>query len=227
MGDDPNPGGNKNSQDTESMSLELWDTVTNEIKVVGQPPVNDNDNAILFRPMILTLGEDSILFTGGSITRNGNAMDHDGKIFQYTCGTPGKWESRGTLNPPLVSRQMYGIYTIKEESQNQKNILNTCACPPERPVELAGVCNKCELNEIPVAGICCLEGQVNDMGICKDTCPPERPIQVAGVCGKCSLDNVDVGGICCLEGQVNVEGLCKDTCPPERPLNLAGVCNSK
>ena len=130
MGDDPNPGGNKNSQDTESMSLELWDTVTNEIKVVGQPPVNDNDNAILFRPMILTLGEDSILFTGGSISRNGNSVDHDGEIFQYTCGTG--WESKGMLDPVLESRQMYGIYSIKDDTPlKQKEILNVCK--DERP----------------------------------------------------------------------------------------------
>ena len=125
VGDEP---GETRGQDTESMSLELWDTVTNEITEVANPPGLEND--VLFRPMILTLGEDSILFTGGSISRNGNAEDHNGEVFQYTCGTPGKWESRGELNPPLVSRQLYGIYTIKEESQNQKNILSACAEEP-------------------------------------------------------------------------------------------------
>ena len=125
MGDDPSPGGKNGSRDTESMSLELWDTVTNEIRVVGQPPVNDNDNAILFRPMILTFGEDSILFTGGSIN---NEVDYKDEIYQYTCGTG--WASRGNLFPALVSRQQYGTYTVKEGSPNQKAIFSACAEEP-------------------------------------------------------------------------------------------------
>ena len=80
------------------------------------------------------------------------------------------------------------------------------------------------MNKVYVGGICCLEGEVNDLGVCKDTCSPERPIQVAGICGRCSLPNVDVGGICCPEGQVNDDGLCKDTCSPDKPINLAGIC---
>ena len=124
MGDLP---GETRGQDTESMMMELWDTVTNTIIEVEQPPGLEND--ILFRPMILTFGEDSILFTGGSIN---NAEDHDGEIFQYTCdGTPsGTWERRGYLNPALVSRQMYGTYTINEEKQNQRKILSTCSEEP-------------------------------------------------------------------------------------------------
>ena len=105
--------------DTQSMRMELWDTVNNEITEVEQPPGLEND--VLFRPMILTFGEDSILFTGGSIN---NSVDYDGDIFQYTCGKG--WKSKGKLNPRLESRQMYGIYTIKEKSQKQKDILNVC-----------------------------------------------------------------------------------------------------
>ena len=120
MGDLP---GETRGQDTESMMMELWDTVTNEITEVEQPPGLEND--ILFRPMILTFGEDSILFTGGSIN---NAIDYDGEIFQYTCGTG--WASRGNLFPALVSRQQYGTYTVKEGSPNQKAIFSACAEDP-------------------------------------------------------------------------------------------------
>ena len=42
---------------------------------------------------------------------------------------------------------------------------------------------KCALNKVFVGGICCPEGQVNDLGVCKDTCPPSRQFIVAGVCG--------------------------------------------
>ena len=120
MGDLP---GETRGQDTESMMMELWDTVTNTIIKVEQPPGLEND--ILFRPMILTFGDNSILFTGGSIN---NAINYDGEIFQYTCGTG--WASRGNLNPALVSRQQYGTYTIKEDSPNQKAIFAACAEEP-------------------------------------------------------------------------------------------------
>ena len=120
MGDLP---GETRGQDTESMMMELWDTVTNEITEVEQPP--GLENVILFRPMILTFGEDSILFTGGSIN---NAIDYDGETFQYTCGTG--WASRGNLFPALVSRQQYGTYAVKEGSPNQKTIFTACAEEP-------------------------------------------------------------------------------------------------
>ena len=106
--------------DTQSMRMELWDTVDNKITEVEQPPGLEND--VLFRPMISTFGDDSILFTGGSID---NSADHDGEVFQYTCGTG--WESKGMLDPVLESRQMYGIYSIKDDTPlKQKEILNVC-----------------------------------------------------------------------------------------------------
>ena len=82
----------------------------------------------------------------------------------------------------------------------------------------------CELNQAEVGGICCPEGQVNDLGSCEDTCPPHRPINIKGVCGKCGLGEAAVGGICCPEGNVNDEGACQDSCPPIRPISVAGVC---
>ena len=81
----------------------------------------------------------------------------------------------------------------------------------------------CALNKVFVGGICCPEGQVIDLGVCKDTCPPSRPSQIAGVCGRCSLPNVDVGGIRCPEGQVNDLGECKEFCIPPR-VNNDGSC---
>ena len=120
MGDQPDE---TRGDDTESMSLELWDIDTDTTTVVEQPPGLTND--VLFRPVILTLGEDSILFTGGSI--NG-ANDYEGEIYQYTCGTG--WASRGNLFPALVSRQQYGTYTVKEGSPNQKAIFSACAEDP-------------------------------------------------------------------------------------------------
>ena len=51
-------------------------------------------------------------------------VDHDGEIFQYTCGEG--WERKGQLDPQLESRQQYGTYTINDESQKQKDILNVC-----------------------------------------------------------------------------------------------------
>ena len=121
MGDQPDE---TRGDDTESMSLELWDIDTDTTTVVEQPPGLTND--VLFRPMISTFGDNSILFTGGSIN---NAEDHDGEIFQYTCdGTPsGTWEPKGMLDPVLESRQMYGIYSIKDDTPlKQKEILNVC-----------------------------------------------------------------------------------------------------
>ena len=80
------------------------------------------------------------------------------------------------------------------------------------------------MNQAEVGGICCPEGQVNDLGSCEDTCPPHRPISIKGVCGKCGLGEAAVGGICCPEGNVNDEGACQDSCPPIRPISVAGVC---
>ena len=34
--------------------------------------------------------------------------------------------------------------------------------------------NSCETHKVSVGGICCLDGQVNDNGICRDTCSPAR-----------------------------------------------------
>ena len=117
MGDQPDE---TRGDDTESMSLELWDIDTDTTTVVEQPPGLTND--VLFRPMISTFGDDSILFTGGSIN---NEEDHDGEVFQYTCRTG--WESKGMLEPALESRQMYGIYSINDNTPlKQKEILNVC-----------------------------------------------------------------------------------------------------
>ena len=104
----------------DTVEMELWDTVTNEITPVNHPPGFETKK--FFRPMISTFGEDSILFTGGSIN---NEEDHDGEVFQYTCGTG--WESKDMLDPVLESRQMYGIYSIKDDTPlKQKEILNVC-----------------------------------------------------------------------------------------------------
>ena len=123
--------------------MELWDTVTNEVTKVDHPPgFVDTKTGFegqpkrFFRPTILTFGEDSILFTGGLIKfgevtcNDANAPcqeDYDGEIWKYTCGTG--WNMQGTLNPILESRQQYGIYTINEQSDMQKNILNVCGTP--------------------------------------------------------------------------------------------------
>ena len=128
VGDNRNSGvGGDASVPVDVYEMELWDTVANTITAVPHPPGFESKK--FFRPMISTFGDNSILFTGGSIN---NEEDHDGEIFQYTCdGTPsGTWESRGYLNPALVSRQMYGTYTINEEKQNQRKILSTCSEEP-------------------------------------------------------------------------------------------------
>ena len=126
MGDNRNSGvGGDASVPVDTLEMELWDTVTNTITAVPHPPGFETKK--FFRPMISTFGDNSILFTGGSIN---NAEDHDGEIFQYTCGTG--WESKGMLEPALESRQMYGIYSIKDDTPlKQKEILNVCK--DERP----------------------------------------------------------------------------------------------
>ena len=116
----------------DTLEMELWDTVTNTITpitAVPHPPGFQTKK--FYRPMISTFGDNSILFTGGSIN---NEEDHDGEVFQYTCdGTPlGTWAKRGMLDPVLESRQMYGIYSIKDDTPlKQKEILNVCK--DERP----------------------------------------------------------------------------------------------
>ena len=121
MGDNRNSGvGGDASVPVDVYEMELWDTVGNTITAVPHPPGFETKK--FFRPMISTFGDNSILFTGGSIN---NAEDHDGEIFQYTCGTG--WESKGMLDPVLESRQMYGIYSIKDDTPlKQKEILNVC-----------------------------------------------------------------------------------------------------
>ena len=121
MGDNRNSGvGGDASVPVDVYEMELWDTVANTITAVPHPPGFESQK--FFRPMISTFGDNSILFTGGSIN---NAEDHDGEIFQYTCGTG--WESKGVLDPVLESRQMYGIYSIKDDTPlKQKEILNVC-----------------------------------------------------------------------------------------------------
>ena len=121
MGDNRNSGvGGDASVPVDVFEMELWDTVENTIIAVPHPPGFETKK--FFRPMISTFGDNSILFTGGSIN---NAEDHDGEIFQYTCGTG--WESKGMLDPVLESRQMYGIYSIKDDTPlKQKEILNVC-----------------------------------------------------------------------------------------------------
>ena len=125
MGDNRNSGvGGDASVPVDVFEMELWDTVANKITAVPHPPGFETKK--FFRPMISTFGDDSILFTGGSIN---NEEDHDGEIFQYTCdGTPsGTWVSKGMLDPVLESRQMYGIYSIKDDTPlKQKEILNVC-----------------------------------------------------------------------------------------------------
>ena len=126
MGDNRNSGvGGDASVPVDVFEMELWDTVANKITPVPHPPGFQDKK--FFRPMISTFGDNSILFTGGSIN---NAEDHDGEIFQYTCGTqgtPGTWKSKGMLDPVLESRQMYGIYSIKDDTPlKQKEILNVC-----------------------------------------------------------------------------------------------------
>ena len=89
MGDNRNSGvGGDASVPVDVYEMELWDTVTNTITAVNHPPGFETNK--FFRPKITTFGEDSILFTGGSID---NAVDHNGEIFQYTCGAG--WESKG------------------------------------------------------------------------------------------------------------------------------------
>ena len=119
MGDNRNSGvGGDASVPVDTLEMELWDTKTNTITAVPHPPGFETKK--FFRPMISTFGDNSILFTGGSIN---NAEDHDGEIFQYTCGTG--WESKGILDPVLGSRQMYGIYSINDNTPlKQKEILN-------------------------------------------------------------------------------------------------------
>ena len=121
MGDNRNSGvGGDASVPVDVYEMELWDTVANKIIAVPHPPGFETKK--FFRPMISTFGDNSILFTGGSIDNN---VDHDGEVFQYTFGTG--WESKGMLDPVLESRQMYGIYSIKDDSPlKQKEILNVC-----------------------------------------------------------------------------------------------------
>ena len=89
------------------------------------------------------------------------------------------------------------------------------------------MCGQCELDKVPVGGICCFEGSVNDNGECQDSCSPERPIIIHGVCGRCELNRVPIGGICCLEGQVNDNGECRDSCtPPLIEKDETGVCGN-
>ena len=127
MGD--NTGG-VSGADVDTVEMELWDTVTNTIIPVDHPPGFETKK--FFRPMISTFGDNSILFTGGSINiaESGSAdnmVDHDGEVFQYTCGSPGTWESKGMLDPVLESKQMYGMYSIKDDTPlKQKEILNVC-----------------------------------------------------------------------------------------------------
>ena len=99
----------------------------------------------------------------------------------------------------------------------------TCVCNDKYTGMDCSLKITCALDKVFVGGVCCYEGQVNDLGVCKDTCPPSRPSQIAGVCGRCSLPNVDVGGICCPEGQVNDLGECKEFCIPPR-VNNDGSC---
>ena len=117
MGDNSPEGGKH------TFEMELWDTVTNEVKSVNHPPGFEAKRFL--RPMISVFGENAILLTGSKVfSGTDEGTDHDGEIFQYTCGEG--WKSKGKLSPQLESRQQYGTYTINDKSQKQKDILNAC-----------------------------------------------------------------------------------------------------
>ena len=87
------------------------------------------------------------------------------------------------------------------------------------------------MNENPLGGICCPEGQVNDGGKCADNCSPERPVITEDKPGICQCPNSMVmysfrgQAKCCNEGQVLSEGECEDRCPAGMPLPVDGICS--
>ena len=84
-------------------------------------------------------------------------------------------------------RTCTGLWIIPDSGQSgfveQKNIPNSKVLTSDNGIELRdpilmdGQIWKrllCEFDRIFVGGICCLDGQVNDNGICQDTCSPAR-----------------------------------------------------
>ena len=88
--------------------MELWDTITNEITTVEQPPGYENSR--FFRPVIATFDDNSIILAGSRV-HEGKKERYMSEIFQYKIGTG--WINLGEI-PPLDAEDQFGIYMLKE-----------------------------------------------------------------------------------------------------------------
>ena len=89
--------------------MELWDTVTNDITTVSHPP--GFENLRLFRPVMATLDENSIILAGSKVfDDNGNSFMPE--MFQYKYGTG--WINLGEIEPALEAKEQFGIYVLNE-----------------------------------------------------------------------------------------------------------------
>ena len=90
-----------------TFQMELWDTITNEITIVSHPPGFENSR--LFRPVMATLDENSIILAGSKVFDD-NGSSFMPEMFQYKIGTG--WINLGEIEPALEAKEQFGIYVL-------------------------------------------------------------------------------------------------------------------